>query len=102
MKSMPERYARPDWVRRMNAMGDAVGGPVEGARQLIPFDPEETLPNRLAEVLAGWHGNPDLRARLGAAAALRARKEFSPAALARGVTAVYRSLVPETPAASPA
>lgn len=29
-------YTRPDWVRRMNAMGDAVGGP----EKLVPWDVE--------------------------------------------------------------
>lgn len=30
---MGERYARPDWVRRLNAMGDAVGG----AARMVPL-----------------------------------------------------------------
>jgi|GEM_PF-297294 len=34
MKTMAERYPRPDWVRRINAMGDSVGG----ARHLVPLD----------------------------------------------------------------
>ena len=58
--------------------------------QLVPFDPESTLPARLADVLARWAADPAERVRLGAAGAARARREFSPAALAAGVTAVYR------------
>src|SRR4029453_13240631 len=35
LRSMAERYRRPDWVRRLNAMADAVGG---GARPIVPLD----------------------------------------------------------------
>ncbi len=34
--NLSEYYTRPDWVRRINAMGDSVGG----AQRLIPFDAE--------------------------------------------------------------
>jgi hypothetical protein len=34
MKDLSEHYTRPDWVRRINAMGDSVGGP----ERLVPFD----------------------------------------------------------------
>jgi hypothetical protein len=34
IKDLAGRYTRPDWVRRINAMGDSVGG----ARNLIPLD----------------------------------------------------------------
>ena len=34
MAPMGDRYRRPDWVRRVNAMGPAVGG----ARDLVPLD----------------------------------------------------------------
>ena len=34
IKNLSEHYTRPDWVRRINAMGDSVGG----AERLIPFD----------------------------------------------------------------
>ena len=37
--AMAERYQRPAWVRRMNAMGDAVGG----ARHVVPVDADELL-----------------------------------------------------------
>jgi hypothetical protein len=40
---MAERYRRPDWVRRLNAMGDSVGGGPAGARRLIPIDPDALL-----------------------------------------------------------
>jgi len=36
IKNLHDHYTRPDWVRRLNAMGDSVGG----AANLIPFDPE--------------------------------------------------------------
>ena len=34
MAPMGDRYRRPDWVRRVNAMGAAAGG----ARDLVPLD----------------------------------------------------------------
>ena len=33
LRPMQERYARPDWVRRLCAMGESVGGGLEGARR---------------------------------------------------------------------
>jgi hypothetical protein len=36
IKSLAEIYTRPDWVRRINAMGDSVGG----AEKLVPLDPD--------------------------------------------------------------
>jgi hypothetical protein len=39
LKSMEERHPRPDWVRRVNAMADSVGG----ARRLIPLDADELV-----------------------------------------------------------
>ena len=39
IKSLSEHYTRPDWVRRINAMGDSVGG----AEHLIPLDPDELV-----------------------------------------------------------
>ncbi|MEO5617932.1 MAG: glycosyltransferase family 4 protein [Candidatus Eisenbacteria bacterium] len=56
---------------------------------LVPFAPEDTLPARMAGVLARWAADPAERARLGAGGLTRARRDFSPAALAAGVTAVY-------------
>lgn len=38
--SMAERYRRPDWVRRLNAMAGAVGG---DARRLVSLDGDELL-----------------------------------------------------------
>ena len=35
-KKLSDHYTRPDWVRRINAMGDSVGG----AQALIQLDPE--------------------------------------------------------------
>ena len=34
-KDLAEHYTRPDWVRRINSMGDSVGG----AEKLIPLEP---------------------------------------------------------------
>jgi hypothetical protein len=39
LKSMASRYPRPDWVRRMNAMGDSVGG----ASRLVSLDSDELV-----------------------------------------------------------
>lgn len=39
LKSMAERYPRPDWVRRMNAMGDSVGG----AERMVSLDVDELV-----------------------------------------------------------
>ncbi|HZR83990.1 MAG TPA: sulfotransferase [Candidatus Binatia bacterium] len=45
---MAERYRRPDWVRRLNAMAGSVGG---DARHLVPMDAAELL--RAAEAAVG-------------------------------------------------
>ena len=39
MIDLDARYTRPDWVRRLNLMGDAVGG----ARHLVPLDPSALI-----------------------------------------------------------
>jgi hypothetical protein len=39
MRNLSEFYTRPDWARRINAMGDSVGG----ADKLIPFDGEALI-----------------------------------------------------------
>lgn len=39
LKPMAERAPRPDWVRRLNAMADSVGG----ADQLVALDPDELV-----------------------------------------------------------
>ncbi len=39
IKDLAEHYQRPDWVRRVNAMGDSVGG----AAHLVPFETEELI-----------------------------------------------------------
>ena len=43
LKSMAERYPRPDWVRRMNAMGDSVGG----AERMVSLDVDELASRHL-------------------------------------------------------
>ena len=44
MKKLAEHYTRPDWVRRINAMGDSVGG----AEKLIPLEAEELVHTAIA------------------------------------------------------
>ncbi|MFP6605861.1 MAG: sulfotransferase [Myxococcota bacterium] len=39
MKQLSEHYTRPDWVRRINAMGDSVGG----AEKLVSLDGDELV-----------------------------------------------------------
>ena len=39
LKSMAERYPRPAWVRRINAMGDSVGG----AAHMVALDPDDLV-----------------------------------------------------------
>ena len=71
---MAERYPRPDWVRRVNAMGDSLGGPVEGARRLVPIDPDAMVAEAVrslglaGDALAGDFGDPGWRARFDALA----------------------------------
>ncbi|MDJ0789199.1 MAG: sulfotransferase [Myxococcota bacterium] len=43
-KDLNAHYTRPDWVRRIVAMGDAVGG----AEHLVPIDPEAMLQTAIA------------------------------------------------------
>jgi hypothetical protein len=50
IRSMAERYERPAWVRRLNAMGDSVGGALEGARRLVPIDADALLEEALRSV----------------------------------------------------
>ncbi len=54
LRPMTERYRRPDWVRRLNAMADAVGG---DARRLVPIDPEDLLEQ--AEASLGFEPRGD-------------------------------------------
>lgn len=70
MPTMAERYQRPDWVRRMNAMGDSVGGGAEGARRMVPFEPDAwiaesaaSLGLSVADPKLGEFGDPDWRRR---------------------------------------
>ena len=70
-KPMAERYRRPDWVRRINAMGDAVGGSLDGARRLVPIDSAElqaTARESLDGDSFGDFGDPDWTARFAALA----------------------------------
>jgi hypothetical protein len=65
IKSMAERYARPDWVRRLNAMGESVGGRIDGARKLVPIDPGALLEQAERELgrPRSDFGDPDWRGR---------------------------------------
>jgi hypothetical protein len=48
MVPLADRFVRPDWVRRMNAMGDSVGG----ARRLVRIDADELLENAIESLAA--------------------------------------------------
>lgn len=89
-------FGLPVLAPAVGSLPEVVGSQVAG--HLEPFDPESTLPARLADVLARWAADPAERARLGDAGAARARREFSPAALAAGVTAVYHDAMSTAPA----
>ena len=62
--SMSERYERPAWVRRVNAMGDSVGG----ARLLLPLDAQALRANAAASLGEefGEFGDPRWRERFAA------------------------------------
>jgi hypothetical protein len=51
--SMAERYERPDWVRRINLMGDSVGG----ARGIIPLDADALLAGAVDSLGGGSSGD---------------------------------------------
>jgi hypothetical protein len=61
--SMQDRYPRPDWVRRINAMGDSVGG----ARELVSLDVDELIArakattglDRFGDFDGDWRGRLD-------------------------------------------
>ena len=71
LPSMAERYERPAWVRRLNAMADAVGG----ARAVVPYDPDELLATAVRSLGGGSadefgdFGDPDWRERFASLAA---------------------------------
>jgi hypothetical protein len=50
---MRDRYRRPDWVRRVNAMGPASGGP----RHLVPIDADELIEQAQASTGIGEPGD---------------------------------------------
>jgi hypothetical protein len=61
---LAEHYTRPDWVRRVNAMGSSVGG----ARYLLSLDPGELVESAAASTALDDFGDfdGDWRARLDA------------------------------------
>ena len=75
-------------------VGSLVEVVADGATgRLLAFDPEGTLPERVADELSRWWSDPELMRRFGAASARRAREVFGPAAFAAGVAAVYDELL---------
>jgi len=63
LRAMGERYQRPDWVRRLNAMAGSVGGE---ARRIVPIDAEELLELATADLdftPRGDFGDPAWRSR---------------------------------------
>lgn len=65
IRAMADRYPRPDWVRRVNAMAEAVGG----ARRLIPLDADELFEQATASLGGlppGDFGDPGWRGRFEA------------------------------------
>lgn len=60
--------------------------------ELLAFEPESTLPDRVADRLAAWWADPARMARLGATGRRHAAGRFSPAAFAAATEAVYREL----------
>ena len=66
---MGERYTRPDWVRRINLMGDSIGG---RPGDLVPIDAGELLKLATASVggmPAGDLGDPGWQERFESLAA---------------------------------
>jgi glycosyltransferase involved in cell wall biosynthesis len=61
--------------------------------RLVTFGPESTLPERLADAMKRLAADPGAAARLGVAAAARARTKFGPDAMAGAFAALYREAV---------
>lgn len=57
MAPMAARYQRPDWVRRINAMADSVGGGAAGARRMVPLDPDAMRAEAEASLGGGSFGD---------------------------------------------
>jgi hypothetical protein len=57
MAPMAARYTRPDWVRRINAMGDSVGGGEAGPRRMVPLDADALLEQARASLGGGTFGD---------------------------------------------
>jgi hypothetical protein len=65
LQPMVERYRRPDWVRRLNAMAGSVGG---DPRRLVPINADALLSEAeqsLGYVPAGDFGDPAWQTRFG-------------------------------------
>lgn len=71
-----DRFERPGWVRRLNAMGDSIGGAAVGARRLIPIDADDLIETAMQSLDGddatgaidgvGDFGDPDWRRRFDA------------------------------------
>ena len=57
VEPMSQKYQRPDWVRRMNAMALSVGEGAEGARRIVPIDGEQMLAAAEASLGGGSFGD---------------------------------------------
>ena len=57
MAPMAARYTRPNWVRRIDAMGDSVGGGAEGARRIVPLDADGMLEEARDSLGGGTFGD---------------------------------------------
>ena len=65
LAEMAARYERPDWVRRLNLMGESVGG----AERIVPLDADELLELATASLGAGEYsdlGDPEWKDRFRA------------------------------------
>jgi hypothetical protein len=57
MAPMAARYTRPDWVRRLNAMADSVGGGEAGPRRIVPLDADALLEQARESLGGGTFGD---------------------------------------------
>ncbi len=57
VEAMSQKYQRPDWVRRMNAMALSVGDASEGARRIVPIDGAQLLAEAEASLGGGSFGD---------------------------------------------
>ncbi|MEE3331786.1 MAG: sulfotransferase [Myxococcota bacterium] len=95
LKCMADRFERPDWVRRMNAMADALGGADVGARRVIPIDPDALFAEALESVGGediGDFGDPLWRERFTTLAAAIDRSNMHVVGRLQSREELFRSL----------